>query len=334
MNIKELTREERRAFLAKLGQPAYREKQLFGWLCKGAETSDELSNIPAGLRAALKWENLTIALEQHSSDGTRKFLLNLPDGAAVEAVLMNYNYGNSLCISTQVGCAMGCTFCASTIGGRQRNLKAWEMLDEYVIIRKATGEAISNIVLMGIGEPLDNYDEVAEFLRLIHDPEGIGLSYRNITLSTCGLVPEMRRFGDEFPQVNLAVSLHAPKQKAREALMPVAKRYKLEELIAACKDHGEKTGRRVSFEYALIRGKNDRPEDADALVRVLKGLLCHVNLIALNPVRETGLEAAGGDSANLFVERLERAGLPVSIRRELGRDIDAACGQLRKNALV
>ena len=335
MNIKAFTREERTEYLAGLGQPKFREKQIFEWICRGAESPDEMSNLPAALREQLEMESVKIELEQRSkSDGTRKFLLRFTDGNTAEAVFMKYDYGNSLCISTQVGCNMGCRFCASTIGGKVRDLKAWEILDEYLMIRKAAGEPISHIVLMGMGEPLDNYEEVSAFLKLIHDPAGVGLSYRNITLSTCGIVPMIERFGDEFPQVNLAISLHASNQDKRAALMPVAKRWDIDELVEACRRHSEKTGRRVTFEYTLIRGENDSASDAAELSRLLSGMLCHVNLIPLNPVKETGLEGADRQAAKSFAEKLEKAGIPATVRRELGRDIDAACGQLRKKTLV
>ena len=255
-NIKAFTREERAAVLKDMGLPAFREKQIFAWICRGAKGWDECTDLSKDLRAKLSqrfsWENAESELVQTSSDGTRKFLIALPGGDRVEAVFMAYEYGNSLCISTQVGCAMGCSFCASTIGGRIRSLSAWEMLEEYVLAVRETGSPINHIVLMGMGEPFDNYGEVAAFLRLIHDPQGIGLSYRSLTLSTCGLVPGIRRFGDEFPQVNLAISLHASNQADREKLMPVAKAYPLDELMAACREHAEKTGRRVTFEFALI----------------------------------------------------------------------------------
>lgn len=335
MNIKAFTREERAEYLASIGQAKFREKQIFEWICRGAVSLDEMSNIPASLRGSLEIESVSIELEQLSrTDGTRKFLLRFTDGNTAEAVFMKYGYGNSVCLSTQIGCAMGCGFCASTLGGKLRDLKAWEMLDEYLVIRKRVGEPVSHIVLMGMGEPLDNYEEVSDFLKLIHDPEGIGLSYRSITLSTCGIVPAIERLGEDFPQVNLAVSLHASNQKKRAELMPVAKRWNMEELIAACRKHAAKTGRRVTFEYALIRGENDGEADAAELVRLLSGLLCHVNLIPLNPVRETGLQGADRRAAAGFAERLIKAGIPATVRRELGRDIDAACGQLRKKKLV
>ena len=333
-NIKAFTREERAAALKELGLPAFREKQIFAWICRGATSWDECTDLSKDLRRQLaqrfSWENAAAELVQTSSDGTMKFLIRLPDGQRVEAVFMAYEYGNSLCISTQVGCNMGCVFCASTIGGKVRDLESWEMLEEVVLCTREAGKPINHIVLMGMGEPFDNYEAVAGFLREIHDPGGIGLSYRNITLSTCGLVPGIRRFGDEFPQVNLAISLHAATQEEREALMPVAKAYALEDLIGACRDHAEKTGRRVTFEFALIAGKNDTPETARTLAGLLRGMLCHVNLIPLNPVTEAGLTGSSRKSAAQFREMLESLGIPATVRRQLGADIDAACGQLRK----
>lgn len=334
-DLKELKTEELAAVLKDLKQPAFRAKQIRKWMLSGASSYAEMTNLPQALRDALAsryaWNTLTVDLVQRSStDGTRKYLLGLPDGNKLEAVFMAYDYGNSLCISTQVGCNMGCRFCASTIGGKVRDLSAWEIYYEYMTCLKDSGQPINHIVLMGMGEPFDNYDQVADFLRLIHDEDGIGLSYRNITVSTCGLVPKIERFGDEFPQVNLAISLHASTQEERESLMPVAKAYALDELMAACRAHAEKTGRRVTFEYTLIEGKNDRPENADRLAKLLSGMLCHVNLIPLNPVEETGLTGSTRKWAEQFRERLEFQGIPSTVRRELGRDIDAACGQLRK----
>ncbi len=333
-DLKELGQEELLALLSELNQPGFRARQIKRWMLSGASSFSDMSNIPESLRSALserfEWKSLSVARLQRSVDGTRKYLLELPDGNHIEAVLMSYDYGNTLCVSTQVGCNMGCSFCASTVGGKTRNLKAWEMLYEYLVCAANSGESINHVVLMGMGEPLDNYEEVAGFLRLLHNEDGPGLSYRNITLSTCGIVPRMGAFGDEFPQVNLAVSLHAAKQEEREALMPIAARYKLPELIEACRLHAEKTGRRVSFEYALIEGVNDGEDKAEALARLLRGLLCHVNLIALNPVDGTGLSGSTQKRAEAFRLMLEKRGINATIRRRLGQDIDAACGQLRK----
>ena len=333
-NIKAFTREERAKALKELGLPAFREKQIFAWICRGAKNWDECTDLSKDLRRQLaerfSWDNAAAELVQTSFDGTRKFLLRMPDGERVEAVFMAYEYGNSLCISTQVGCNMGCSFCASTIGGRIRSLESWEMLEEVVVCVRESGEPINHIVLMGMGEPFDNYEAVAGFLRTVHDPQGLGLSYRNITLSTCGLVPGIRRFGEEFPQVNLAISLHASNQQAREKLMPVAKAYPLPELMRACRDHAEKTGRRVTFEFALIEGQNDTPQTAKELANLLRGMLCHVNLIPLNPVTETGMTGSSRKAAAHFRDMLESMGIPATVRRQLGADIDAACGQLRK----
>ena len=334
MNYLQLTKEERSMALAQLGEKPFRAKQIERWILSGAESFSEMTDLSAALREKLSesysFERAKVELSQTSSDGTVKFLLAFPDGEKAEAVFMKYSYGNSLCISTQVGCNMGCAFCASGIGGKIRDLKAWEMLDEYLICRKAAGEAINHIVLMGMGEPFDNYEEVSAFLRSVHDPSGADLSLRNITLSTCGLVPFIERFGNDFPQVNLAVSLHASNQKDREKIMPVAKGYPLERLIPACRAHAEKTGRRGTFEYALILGQNDSDEHCRQLASLLKGINCHVNLIPLNPVTESGLASVSRQAAYGFAKKLEERGIPCTVRRQLGADIDAACGQLRK----
>jgi len=332
INYLDLTTEERAAALKELGAPAFRAKQIDEWILRGVRGFDEMSNLPKALRDQLSAQFTFIRLEpelvQRSEDGTRKFLLRLPDGNKIESVFMKYEYGNSLCVSTQVGCRMGCRFCASTKNGKVRDLKAWEMLDEFLICRREAGD-INHIVLMGIGEPFDNYENVSAFLKALHDPKGVDLSYRNITVSTCGLVPFIDRFGNEFPQVNLAISLHESDQATREALMPVAKSYALPELIGACRRHSEKTGRRVSFEYTLIKGQNDSAADASRLAALLKGMLCHVNLIPLNPVIGTGFGAPEREAAYEFQRLLEAKGITATVRRSLGRDIDAACGQLR-----
>ena len=334
MNYLDLTAEEQTAALLEMGEKPFREKQIQRWILSGAGSFAEMTDLPASLRAALSerfsFERAEVELVQQSSDGTKKFLLSFPDGQKAEAVFMKYSYGNSLCISTQVGCNMRCAFCASGIGGKLRDLKAWEMLDEYIVCRKASGEDINHIVLMGMGEPFDNYSQVSGFLRQIHAPKGIGLSYRNITLSTCGLVPYIKRFAEDFPQVNLAVSLHAATQEEREKIMPVAKAYPLSELIPACRQHADVTGRRITFEYALIQGQNDSQQHCEKLAALLKGINCHVNLIPLNPVTESGLQTVSRESAHRFAQSLENLGIPCTVRRQLGADIDAACGQLRK----
>ena len=334
INFKSCSRQERKDILKEMGQPSFREKQVFQWISRGALSFDEMTDLSKDLRSRLfeayRFESASVELVQQSKDGTRKYLLKMTDGNFVEAVFMKYEYGNTLCISTQIGCNMGCVFCASGIGGKIRNLEGWEMLDEYFICRKDAGEDINHVVLMGMGEPFDNYDNVSEFLRLIHDPDGVGLSYRNITVSTSGLIKGIKKFSEDFPQVNLAISLHAATQDERQELMPVAKSNRLEDLIETCREVSEKTGRRITFEYALIAGKNDRDEDVKKLSVLLKGMLCHVNLIPLNPVIENGMKGSGRDAAKFFADKLEKAGIPATVRRSLGQDIDAACGQLRK----
>ena len=334
MDFKDLTRKERSGALLSIGEKPYREKQIFKWICAGADGFTEMTDLPAALREKLaerySFGRGKVELCQTSSDGTSKFLISFPDGEKAETVFMSYEYGNSLCISTQVGCNMGCAFCASGIGGKIRDLKAWEMLEQYLLCAKHTGRPINHIVLMGMGEPFDNYEQVSEFLRQIHDPAGIGLSYRNITVSSCGLIPKIEQFGKDFPQVNLAISLHASDQQIREKLMPVAGVYSLDALIPACRAHAEATGRRVSFEYALIAGRNDSDADAQKLAALLRGLNCHVNLIPLNDVTESGLRSSGREKALAFQKKMLDLGIQCTVRRQLGADIDAACGQLRK----
>ena len=268
-------------------------------------------------------------MQESKSDGTRKCLYEFHDGARVESVFMKYSYGNSICISTQVGCLMGCTFCASTMDGKLRDLTAGEMLGEVLRMKRATGEDINHIVLMGMGEPLDNYDEVSKFLRLINSPDGVNLSLRNITLSTCGIIPGIYRFAEDFPQVNLAVSLHAPNDEIRRRTMPVARKYRYEDLMKACRDYTESTHRRITFEYALIRDVNDSRDNAEELASHLRGWLTHVNLIPLNEVKGRDYSTVEGSSVHAFKKVLESRGIAVTVRRTLGSDIDAACGQLR-----
>ena len=334
INILDFDIEELKEIMSSLGDKAFRAKQIFGWLAKGVESFDEMTNVPAKLRNALAEEYYigqpkVVADQLSKQDGTRKCLYEFADGARVESVFMKYSYGNSICISSQVGCRMGCTFCASTLGGLQRNLTAGEMLGEVLRMRNVTGEDIGHIVIMGMGEPLDNYDEVAKFLRLIHDEQGYNLGYRNITISTCGLIPEMKRFASGFPQVNLAVSLHAPNGDIRQRTMPIAKKYGYDELLKACKEYTETTGRRITFEYSVIDGVNDSEDNARELARRLKGWLSHVNLIPLNEVEEREYSTAKRANIVRIKEILEENGVAVTIRRTLGADIDAACGQLR-----
>jgi len=332
-NFKDLTREERKEAIVSMGDKAFREKQIFGWLSKGMSL-EEMSNVSSSLKNKIldsySFDSISVETVQTSKDGTKKYLLRLFDDNFVETVFMKYEYGNTLCISTQVGCNMGCAFCASTIGGKIRDLKAWEIFEEYTVCRRDCKEDISHIVLMGMGEPFDNYKNVSEFLHMIHDEDGVGLSYRNITVSTSGLIPRIKQFTEDFPQVNLAISLHNPVQEEREKIMPVAKGNKMPELIEACREYTIKTGRRISFEYTLIEGQNDRDEDIINLSKLLHGMLCHVNLIPLNSVRENGMKGTSKDSARKFAEKLEKRGITATVRRSLGQDIDAACGQLRK----
>lgn len=319
-----------------LGEKKFRAKQIFGWLAKGAASFDEMSNVPAALRHRLEESGYYIGqpevvLEQVSaSDGTRKCLYEFRDGARVESVFMKYSYGNSICISSQVGCRMGCTFCASTMDGKARDLTGGEMLGEVLRMVRHTGENINHVVIMGMGEPFDNYDEVARFIRLINSPDGFSLSQRNITVSTCGIVPMIRRFAEDFPQVNLAVSLHAPNDNIRRRTMPVAKAYDYDALMRACREYTDITHRRITFEYALIRNVNDSKDNAEELAGRLKGWLTHVNLIPLNEVSGRDYKTAEGRSITAFRDILEKKGIAVTIRRTLGSDIDAACGQLRR----
>ena len=337
-NILNYSLTELESLVLGMGEKKFRAKQIFGWLARGAASYDEMSNVPAGLRRNLAENGYyigqpeVVTMQESKSDGTRKCLYEFSDGARVESVFMKYSYGNSICISTQVGCLMGCTFCASTMDGKQRDLTAGEMLGEVLKMKRVTGEDINHIVLMGMGEPLDNYEEVSKFLKLINSPDGVNLSLRNITLSTCGIIPGIYRFAEDFPQVNLAVSLHAPNDEIRRRTMPVARKYGYDDLMKACRDYTEKTHRRITFEYALIRGVNDSPENAEELADHLKGWLTHVNLIPLNEVKGRDYMTAEGSSVLAFRKVLEKRGIAATVRRTLGSDIDAACGQLRASA--
>ena len=334
-NILDSSPEELEAVISGLGEKKFRASQVFGWLAKGVTCFDEMKNVPAALRAELA-ERFYIGIpetvrRQDSKDGTVKCLFGFIDGTQAESVFMKYEYGNSICISSQSGCRMGCSFCASTIDGLARSLTRGEMLAQVLAMRKLTGEDIGHVVVMGMGEPFDNYSELSGFIRLIHNKKGYGLGLRNITVSTCGLIPKIRQFAVDFPQVNLAVSLHAPNQELREKTMPVAKKYGYDDLISACKEYTELTGRRITFEYALIDGVNDSPACANELASRMKGWLSHVNLIPLNEVRGREYRTANARNVAAFKRILESSGVAVTIRRTLGSDIDAACGQLRRN---
>ena len=335
MNLKSLTQPELAAILKDLGQPAFRAKQVFSWLHKGVRSYDEMTNLPKTLRDVLA-ENYPINApkvvrkQESQKDGTIKYLWQLSDGNCVETVLMRYHYGNTVCISTEVGCAMGCAFCASTIGGLIRRLEPYEMLDEVLFTQIDSGLPISHIVLMGIGEPLDNFDNVMRFLELVNSPEGMNISMRHISLSTCGLIPKIDALAEKKLQISLAVSLHGPNNEKRSKVMPVNKAYPIEPLLDACRRYYEKTGRRIHFEYAMIDGLNDGEEDARELLRRLKGLGAHVNMIPLNHVEESPLKPSSRTAVAKFQKILEDGGVTATVRRTLGSDIDASCGQLRR----
>ena len=334
-NLKSMTLPEIAAVLKELGQPAFRAKQLFSWLHKGVRSFDEMTNLPQSLRETLAKEYPICAPEvvrkqESQKDGTIKYLWKLSDGNCVETVLMRYHYGNTVCISTEVGCRMGCAFCASTLGGLMRRLEPFEMVDQVLFTQVDSGLPISHIVLMGIGEPLDNFDNVLRFLELINHADGMNISMRHISLSTCGLVPKIRELAEKKLQLTLSVSLHAPTDEIRNTIMPVNKAYPSEQLLEACRDYYAQTGRRISFEYAMIDGVNDTPQHAHILLRRLKGLPAHMNLIPLNHVEESPLKPSSHKAVMEFQKILEDGGVPATVRRTLGGDIDASCGQLRR----
>jgi len=319
-----------------LGEPKFRAGQIFDWIHrKKAGSFEEMSNLSKSLREKL---SLSFSMTHMNPeevlvsavDGTRKYVFSLWDGNVIETVFMRYHHGNSVCISSQVGCRMGCTFCASTLEGCVRNLTAAEMLAEVYRIEKDTGERVSNVVIMGSGEPFDNYDEVVRFIRLVSCEKGNDMSARNITLSTCGIVPGILRFAGEGLPVTLALSLHAPSQELREKIMPIARAYKLDEVLDACRTYFQKTGRRISFEYSVVKGVNDTQEHAEKLAGLIRNVHGHVNLIPVNPVKETGYQSPDRTSVLRFCEILSSHGINATIRREMGRDISSACGQLRR----
>ena len=335
MNLTSLTQPELAAILKDLGQPAFRAKQVFSWLHKGVRSYDEMTNLPKNLRDVLA-QNYPINApkvvrkQESQKDGTIKYLWQLSDGNCVETVLMRYHYGNTVCISTEVGCAMGCAFCASTIGGLVRRLEPFEMLDEVLFTQLDSGLPVSHIVLMGIGEPLDNFDNVMRFLELVNSPDGMNISMRHISLSTCGLIPRIDALAEKKLQISLAVSLHGPNNEKRSKVMPVNKAYPIEPLLDACRRYYDKTGRRIHFEYAMIDGLNDGEEDARELLRRLKGMGAHVNMIPLNHVEESPLKPSSRTAVAKFQKILEDGGVTATVRRTLGSDIDASCGQLRR----
>lgn len=335
MNLKSMTLPELSQTLKDMGQPAFRAKQLYTWLHRGARSYDEMTNLPGALRQTLAQQYpicapQVVRRQESQKDGTIKYLWQLADGNCVETVLMRYHYGNTVCISTEVGCAMGCAFCASTIGGLVRRLEPFEMLDEVLFTQVDSGQPIFHIVLMGIGEPLDNFDNVMRFLELVNSPEGMHISMRHISLSTCGLVPKIDLLAQRKLQLTLSVSLHAPNDAIRNTIMPVNKAYPSQALLDACRRYYQATSRRISFEYAMIDGVNDSVECAKELIRRLKGLPAHFNLIPLNHVEESPLRPSSKAAVALFQKTLEEAGITATVRRTLGGDIDASCGQLRR----
>ena len=322
--------------MEQLGEKAFRAKQIYEWLhVKLADSFNEMTNLSVKLRERLSQEYDIFPVEmverqESKLDGTNKFLFRLYDGNMVESVLMRYKHGNSVCISSQAGCRMGCVFCASTIGGLKRNLSASEMVGQIYQIQKIIGERVSNVVIMGTGEPLDNYDNFLRFIHLLTDEHGLNISQRNVTVSTCGIVQRMLQLAEEKLQITLALSLHGSTQEKRRRLMPVANKYDLSEVLDACDTYFKKTGRRVTFEYSMVHGVNDTDEDAKELIGILGARNCHLNLIPVNPVKERDFQRPSRKNALNFKNKLEKSGINVTIRREMGSDIDGACGQLRR----
>ncbi len=336
VDIKSLDLKELTDFILELGEKKFRAKQIYEWLhVKQVYAFSEMTNISKAFIARLEevayiTDLKKVDVQISKLDGTRKYLFALEDGNVIESVLMKYKHGNSVCISSQVGCRMGCRFCASTLDGLVRGLKPSEMMDQIYQIGRDIGERISNVVVMGTGEPLDNYDNLLKFIELLTDENGLNISQRNLTVSTCGLVPKMRELADRKLSITLALSLHASNQQKRLELMPVAKSYDIHEVIDACKYYFEQTGRRVTFEYSLVGGVNDTEQDAKELSRLVEGMNCHINLIPVNPIKERDYVQSNAQVIAAFKNKLERNGINVTIRREMGRDIDGACGQLRK----
>jgi 23S rRNA (adenine2503-C2)-methyltransferase len=335
-DIKSMNLEELTSFITGLGEKKFRAGQIYEWIHKKhAGSFDEMTNLSKQLRETLDSRASLTALRTEAVqisqiDGTRKYLFLLEDGNVVESVLMRYKHGNSVCISSQVGCRLGCRFCASTLDGLVRGLTPAEMLDQIYQIGKDIGERISNVVVMGTGEPLDNYDNLLRFIELLTDENGLHISQRNLTVSTCGIVPRMRQLADQKLQITLALSLHASSQEKRLALMPVANKYDIHEVVDACRYYFEQTGRRVTFEYSLVGGVNDTAADAKELAALIHGMNCHVNLIPVNPIKERDYVQSNSDVIAAFKQKLEKSGITATVRREMGRDIDGACGQLRR----
>jgi len=334
IDLRDLTLEQMEALVADMGQPKFRAKQVFGWVYKGKTDFWEMTNLPEVFKQELSQQCRIgtvkpLKTQLSKTDGTRKYLFELEDGNAIESVFMKYKYGNSICLSSQAGCRMGCRFCASGANGLSRSLTAGEIVSQILEAEADSGERISHIVVMGTGEPFDNYDNLSRFIHIVNDKNGLNIGMRNITVSTCGLVPVIGRFAKDFPQVNLAISLHGTTDEIRSSMMPINKRYPIAELIAACREYTQETSRRVTFEYTMVSGVNDSDADAARLAKLLRGMLCHVNIIPLNKVEGSGFDTVSRARAMEFQQLLEAAGIPATVRRELGSDIDAACGQLR-----
>ncbi len=336
IDIKSLTLEELTECIKAINEPAFRAKQLYEWMhIKQVPGFDVMTNISKALKEKCA-ENFdyvslqSVRVQESQIDDTKKFLFGLSDGNVIESVFMKYKFGNSVCISSQVGCRMGCKFCASTLDGVERSLLPSEMLDQIYSIARITGEKISRVVVMGSGEPLDNYDNLIRFIRLLSDENGMNLGQRNITVSTCGIVPNIYKLAEEELSINLALSLHASNNEKRKQLMPIANQYEIHEVLKACRDYFDRTGRQLTFEYSLVAGVNDTDEDAAELSELLKGLNCVVNLIPVNPIKERDFKPTDRQGALVFKNKLEKSRINVTIRREMGRDIDGACGQLRR----
>ena len=335
-DIKSMTLGELTAELAVMGEKAFRAKQMYQWMhVKLAAGFEEMTNLSKSLREEcgkkFSYTSLeTVEIQESKLDGTKKFLFGLSDGNVVESVWMQYKHGNSVCISSQVGCRMGCRFCASTLDGLERNLRPSEMLDQIYSIQRLTGERVSNVVVMGTGEPMDNYDNLLKFIHILTDENGLNISQRNVTVSTCGIVPKMKQLAKEKLQITLALSLHATTDEKRRRLMPIANKYSIAELMSACKYYFSQTGRRITFEYSLVGGVNDTDEDVAELAALAGPLCCHVNLIPVNPIKERDFVQSESARIQAFKNKLEKNKINVTIRREMGRDIDGACGQLRR----
>lgn len=337
-NLTNLTLEELTDFIVQLGGEKFRAKQVFGWISKGKTDFREMTNLPEVFKQKMEESSYVgyikpLEVQTSKTDGTKKYLFQLDDDNVIESVFMKYKYGNSICVSSQAGCRMGCKFCASGKNGLARNLTSGEILSQILAVEKNTGEKINHIVIMGTGEPFDNYEQVSNFFKIVNNKEGLNIGMRNITLSTCGLANKIEKLADDFPQVNLAISLHGTTDKIRSSMMPINDSFPIDMLLAKCRKYVKKTKRRITFEYTVIKGVNDSDTDAVRLAALLKGMLCHVNVIPLNKVEGFGFDSISRKRAIEFKEILEKNGITATVRRELGADIEGACGQLRLGKL-